>query len=233
MEREPIRKRPIQRIDEKKRKIFLVDDHPLVRQALAQLISQEPDLTAVGEAGDIDAGLKGIAQTQPDIVVVDLSLNSCSGLRLIDELHLRWPNIRMLVLSMHDEAIYAEPCLRAGASGYLMKSEPPERVIDALRIIASGRIAISDKETNKMLSSITTGHKNQSSTQAQLTNRELEIFQLLGEGLSPKEIAHKTHRSVKTIHTHLDRIKKKLHIRDHRGLLLRASRIANEQILKD
>jgi DNA-binding NarL/FixJ family response regulator len=229
---EPMKKRPIQRNGVMKRKIFLVDDHPLVRQALAQLISQEPDLIAAGEAGDIDAGLKGIAQTKPDIVVADLSLNSCSGLRLIDEVHLRWPNIRVLVLSMHDEAIYAEPCLRAGASGYLMKSESPERVIDALRKIAAGKIAISDNEASKMLSSITRGSKDLSSAQTRFTNRELEIFQMLGQGLSPKDIAQKTHRSVKTIHTHLDRIKKKLHIQDHRQLLLHASRAVNEQFIK-
>jgi DNA-binding NarL/FixJ family response regulator len=208
--------------------VFLVDDHPIVRRALAQLIAHETDLTVAGEAGDVDSGLQGILRTQPHIVVMDLSLGADSGLRLLEELHLRQPDVRILVLSMFDEAMYAERCLRAGAAGYVMKSEPPEKVIGALRTIIADGIAVSEQQAARMLSHVVAGKKGVRTAHTLLTNRELEIFHLLGAGLSPRQISEQLHRSIKTVNTHLERIKIKLHVRNHRELLIHAHRSVND-----
>ncbi|MBI5640136.1 MAG: response regulator transcription factor [Nitrospirae bacterium] len=213
--------------------VFIVDDHPLVRQALVQLIRHERSLNVCGEAGDIDTSLKAIGETRPDIVIVDLSLGGGSGVRLIEELKLRRPDIAILVLSMLDEVIYAERCLRAGARGYVMKSEPPQQVIGALLKIVAGDIAVSDRIASALLSGLSSGRTQQNSSMGNLSNRELEVLQLLGQGLSPQQIAEKVHRSVKTVHTHMERMKKKLRLRDHRSLLLYAGRSLNGEKFRD
>jgi DNA-binding NarL/FixJ family response regulator len=208
--------------------IFIVDDHPLVRQALAQLIRQEEGLSICGEGGDIDGSLKAIAKAQPDVVILDLSLREGNGVRLIEELRLRHPRIRMLVLSMLDEDIYAERCLRAGAKGYVMKSVATQEVLLALRKVLAGYIAVHDRIASKLLSEMTIKKRRSAQGTSVLSNRELEIFELIGKGLSHKQIAEKVHRSIKTIHTHVQRIKAKLQLRGYRELVLHASKKMNE-----
>jgi DNA-binding NarL/FixJ family response regulator len=207
----------------KPHRVLIVDDHPLVRDALCQLIDQQQDFVVCGEAESVEASLWVIAQTSPKIVIVDLILGAGNGIRLIEELHLRNPQISILVLSMMDESIYAERCLRAGAKGYIMKSEPALKVIEALQKVIAGNFYVSDEIADKMMHSITSKKSCSNTPLGTLTNRELEVLHLVGKGFSPQQIAECLHRSVKTVHAHMDHIKKKLYIRSYRELLVYAS----------
>ncbi|MGC2062168.1 MAG: response regulator transcription factor [Thermodesulfovibrionales bacterium] len=212
-------------------RIFLVDDHPLVRHALSQLINMEEDLMTCGEAGTIEAALAGLAQTEADVVIVDLSLDGGSGIRLIEEIQLRWPHMSILVVSMLDEATYAERCLRAGAKGYVMKKESPEQVILALWKVIRGDVAVSDRISTRLLSPVALKKKESETPMAILSNREVEVFQLLGQGIRPPQIAEKMCLSVKTVHTHIEHIKKKLCLPGLHELLVYASRWVTEEQL--
>ena len=206
-----------------KSKIFIIDSHPIVRQGMSQLINKENDLKLCGEAGDIINALSSIKKLKPDIIVVDLSLGPASGLKIIEELCRQNPLLSVLILSMHDEALYAERCLRAGAKGYIMKEEPPEMLLDAIRVILNGEIYISSKLGPKLINKLLL--KNSvvsSSTIDSLSNRELEVFQFVGQGIKTRDIADSLNLSIKTIETYIAHIKKKMGFKSSRELFLYA-----------
>ncbi len=206
-----------------KNKVLVVDDHPIVRQGLTQLINQESDFVVCGDAGDIPQALSAIEECKPDIIIVDISLGHTSGIRLIEDLSHNYPELSILALSMHDESIYAERCLKAGAKGYIMKQEPPEKVVSALRKILEGDIYISDKLGTKLLNKFVTKRADSSGSPVELlSNRELEVFQLVGQGLKTRKIAEELNLSVKTVETYIDHIKKKMSFDDSRDLFLHA-----------
>jgi DNA-binding NarL/FixJ family response regulator len=207
----------------KKNKVFVVDDHPIVRQGLALLINREPDLTVCGEAEDAQSAMVAIVAAQPDILVVDISLNGPDGLDLLKNVRGRYPELAVLILSMHDESVYAERALRAGAQGYIMKQEATEKVLVALRRILSHEIYVSERIANRMLQRyIGSPHSGRPSSIAELTDRELEVFRLIGEGHSTRRIAEELHISVKTVESYQAHIKEKLLLRSARELVQHA-----------
>lgn len=210
---------------EKKSKVLIVDDHPIVRQGLIQLIDQEPDFQICGEAESAREALNLIATASPDIAIVDLSLKESSGLELIKDIKVRYGQLLVLVLSMHDESVYAERVLRAGARGYLMKEEAAEKVMAALRRVVSGEIYLCDKVAQNILAKMTGGPVTaRESLVETLSDRELEVFLLLGQGMGTRQIAEKLHLSVKTIETYREHIKTKLNLVDASELLQHAIR---------
>src|ERR1700728_4460785 len=207
----------------RKKTVFVVDDHPIVRQGLTLLINQESDLTVCGEAEEMQSALASIVAVKPDIVIVDISLNGPDGLELLKNVRISSPRLPVLVLSMHDESIYAERALRAGANGYIMKQEATEKVLVALRRILSGEIYVSDKIANSMLQHYVRGaNPSEHSSIAELTDRELEVFRLIGEGHGTRQIAEALHLSVKTVESYQAHIKEKLSLRSARELVQHA-----------
>jgi DNA-binding NarL/FixJ family response regulator len=193
------------------RNVLIVDDHPLVRQGIATLISQEADLAVSGEAESAHEALEAMAQAPPDVAVVDLTLKDSSGLELIKDIRIRFPNVRVLVLSMRDEGFYAERVLRAGALGYVTKAEPRQRIIEGIRKVLAGRIYVSEKMATKVMGKIVAGGGEPGGSPiGELTDRELEVFELIGGGLATREIARKLHISPKTVDSHREHIKQKL-----------------------
>lgn len=206
-----------------KNRVLVVDDHPIVRQGLALLINREPDLTVCGEAEDARMAMQSITTTKPDILVVDISLNGPDGLDLLKDIRARYPDLPVLILSMHDESIYAERALRAGAQGYIMKQEATEKVLVALRRILSDEIYVSERISNRMLQRyIGSPSEGRPSSIADLTDRELEVFRLIGEGHSTRQIAEQLHISVKTVESYQAHIKEKLSLRSARELVQHA-----------
>jgi len=207
----------------KKSRVFVVDDHPIVRQGLALLINREVDLVVCGEAEDAQTAVQSVATAKPDILVVDISLNGPDGLDLLKDIHSRYPDLPVLILSMHDESIYAERALRAGAQGYIMKQEATEKVLVALRRILSHEIYVSERIANRMLQRfIGSPSAGTHSSIADLTDRELEVFRLIGEGHSTRRIAEELHISVKTVESYQAHIKEKLSLRSARELVQHA-----------
>lgn len=207
----------------KKSKVFVVDDHPIVRQDLALLINRESDLTVSGEAEDAQTAMQAVIAARPDILVVDISLNGPDGLDLLKEIRMRYPDLPVLILSMHDESIYAERALRAGAQGYIMKQEATEKVLVALRRILSHEIYVSERIANRMLQRyIGSRSVGGPPSIADLTDRELEVFRLIGEGHSTRQIAEELHISVKTVESYQAHIKEKLSLRSARELVQHA-----------
>lgn len=205
-------------------RILIVDDHPVVRKGLAQLLNQERDLIVCGEAQDHQGALTAIEQNAPDFVIADLSLKNSDGLALVKDVHTRWPQLPVLVLSMYDENVYAERVLRAGARGYIMKQEALEKVLDAIRRILAGEPYVSEHVRQHFVRSVSqTGELDTGSRLARLSDRELEVFQLIGEGLNPREIGLRLHLSPKTIEAHCARIKEKLDLKDGIELLQSAT----------
>lgn len=207
----------------KKSRVLVVDDHPIVRQGLALLINRELDLTVCGEAEDAQTAMQSVMAAKPDILVVDISLNGPDGLDLLKEVRMRYPDLPVLVLSMHDESIYAERALRAGAQGYIMKQEATEKVLVALRRILSHEIYVSERIANRMLQRyIGNRTAGKPASIADLTDRELEVFRLIGEGHSTRQIAEELHISVKTVESYQAHIKEKLSLRSARELVQHA-----------
>ena len=207
----------------KKKMVFVVDDHPIVRQGLTLLINQESDLTVCGEAEEMYSALSAILAVRPDILIVDISLNGPDGLELLKNIRINSPRLPVLILSMHDESIYAERALRAGANGYIMKQEATEKVLVALRRILSGEIYVSEKIANSMLQHYVRGaNPSVHSSVSELTDRELEVFRLIGEGHGTRQIAEALHLSVKTVESYQAHIKEKLSLRSSRELMQRA-----------
>ena len=207
----------------KKSRVFVVDDHPIVRQGLALLINRESDLAVCGEAEDAQSAIQTVATVKPDIMVVDISLNGPDGLDLLKDVRMRFPELPVLILSMHDESIYAERALRAGARGYIMKQEATEKVLVALRRILGHEIYVSERIANRMLQRDIGGPAaDRPSSVADLTDRELEVFRLIGEGHSTRQIAEELHISVKTVESYQAHIKEKLSLRTARELVQHA-----------
>src|SRR5580692_11972623 len=207
----------------KRYRVLLVDDHPIVRQGLALLIDRETDLSVCGEAEGAHAAFHAIATLRPDIVVLDISLSGPDGLDVLKEIRAKSASLPVLILSMHDESIYAERAMRAGANGYIMKQEATEKVLVAIRRILQGEVYLSDRLTNTMLQQFVRGTaSSKSSPLVNLTDRELEVFRLIGEGHGTRRIADELHLSVKTIESYQAHIKEKLALRNARKLVQHA-----------
>ncbi|MFT5220597.1 MAG: DNA-binding NarL/FixJ family response regulator [Planctomycetota bacterium] len=204
-------------------RILIVDDHPLVRTGFAQLIGDTPDLEVCGEAGDMAEGLKLVASLKPDIAIIDLSLAGGSGLELIKHIKAQGHSTLMLVASMHDEMLYAERVLAAGARGYINKQEAQDKIVPAIRQVLSGKVFLSESMTERLLIDMVSGTSNKRDIDA-LSNRELEIFDLIGQGMPASEIAEHLNLSIKTIETHQAHIKKKLGLNSSHELTHRAIR---------
>jgi len=205
--------------DVAKVQVFLVDDHPVVRQGIAMLIDQEADMCVCGEADNAETAVRMINEQKPDLAIVDLSLKDSSGLELIKDLQVRDPQVKVLVLSMHDEAFYAERVLRAGARGYMTKDEGTEKVVEGIRMLLNGEVYVSDRVASKMIGKLIGGRGASWSKIDGLTDRELEVFELIGTGLGTREIAGKLHVSIKTIESHREHMKEKLGIANATELL--------------
>src|ERR1700686_2222357 len=206
-----------------KKRILVVDDHPIIRQGLALMLNREADLVVCGEAEDATGAMLVMASARPDVLIVDISLNGPDGLDLLKNIRTTHPALPVLILSMHDESIYAERALRAGANGYIMKQEATEKVLVALRRILSGEIYVSDRLTNTMLQQYVRGVlPTKMSPLVSLTDRELEVFRLIGEGHGTRQIAEELHLSVKTIESYQAHIKEKLALRNARELVKHA-----------
>ena len=204
-----------------KRRVLVVDDHPIVRQGLALMIDQEPDLEVCGEAEEAASALAAIAATRPDIVLLDISLPGPDGIEVLKSIRATDPTLPVLVLSMHDESVYAERALRAGANGYIMKQEATENVLVALRRILRRELYVSDRIASAMLRQIASG-AGRPDPMARLSDRELEVFRLIGEGHGTRRIAEELHLSVKTVESYQAHIKDKLGLHGSRDLVHRA-----------
>ncbi len=204
-----------------RRRIFFVDDHPLVREWLASMVALESDLEVCGQAEDAAAALVAVPQARPDLMVVDLSLPRGSGLDLIKSMRTQFPGVRLLVLSMHDEASVAERAFRAGAHGYAVKRESGPRIIDGIRTVLEGKFYASPSLTAQLAGRMFgAGARSGQSPEELLSDREMEVFRLRGQGRSPKEIADRLGVSVKTVGSYDARIKEKLGL-DDAGELMR------------
>ncbi len=209
-----------QKVKDNKTKIMVIDDHPLVRQGLAQIISQEEDMSLVAEAGDAIEALQNFEKAEPDLVIVDISLKGTSGVDLTKTLLSKNPKILILVISMYDESLYAERVLRAGAKGYLMKQEATENVVSAIRRILSGETYVSDKMKDSFMNKLLTGNSASPSNSAEsLSDRELEVLQLVGQGYATREVASALHVSIKTVESHYANIKMKLDLKNSNELI--------------
>ncbi len=204
----------------KVRKVVLVDDHPIVREGLAQVIGQKPDLAVCGEADNAADALKVIEATRPDVAVVDLALKDSSGLELIKDIAIRFPKLSVIVLSMRGDSLYVERALRAGARGYVTKEEGTAKVIEGIRKVLEGEIYLSDKMAGKVLKTVFPGRRGSVGLPTErLSDRELAVLEMIGKGKSTREIAESLHVSVKTVETYRERIKDKLKLADAGELL--------------
>lgn len=201
-------------VRDSRKRVLLVDDHAVVRYGIAQLINQQSDLVVCGEEEDAGHALSAIAKVKPDLVIADISLKESSGLELMRNIKAQYSGLPVLVVSAHDESVYAEIAFRAGALGYLMKAEAIEKVVTAIRRVLSGNIYVSDALTNRMLQRQVRGQTDIAQSLVKgLSDRELEVFQLIGTWKKTKEIAHELHLSIKTIEYYREQIKQKLNLR--------------------
>ena len=201
---------------DKPARVLIVDDHPAVREALAIRIGRQSDMKICGEAADMGEALRLVADAQPDVAVVDITLKSGNGIDLIKRIKQRNDRLRILVWSMHSESLYAERALRAGALGYICKDQATDKIVQAIRRVSAGRIWLSDNMAERMLHrSIGSGEQEVRRTPLEtLADRELEVFRKIGEGVKTAEIARQMHLSVKTVETYRDRIRHKLDLSD-------------------
>lgn len=217
----PIADPPVNR--KPKTKVLLVDDHPILRAGLGRLINQEADMMICGEAEDGPTAFDLVGTLNPDIAVIDISLKGSNGIELVKNLKARYPELPTMVLSMHDESLYAERALRAGSLGYIMKEEAIEQVLVAIRKVLQGEIFLSEKMKSKMLQQMASGKgKVVSSPIEHLTDRELEVFRLIGEGCSTRQIAGQLHLSVRTVEAYREYIKSKLNLKNATELVQHA-----------
>lgn len=201
-------------------RIYVVDDHPIVRQGLCHLFDREPDFEICGDAAGVGEALAGIPTARPDLVVSDLTLEGSSGLELVKSLVRHHPEIRVLILSMHDEELYAERALAAGAQGYVMKRHAEGEILHAAREVLAGRAYLSDTLRDRLAAQRLPDEKPGRSPVETLTDRELEVFRLIGQGYAPRHIADRLHLSVSTVEVYRERLKEKLHL-DSSALLTR------------
>ena len=208
-----------------KAKIFVVDDHPLVRESLTSLIHQSPDLTVCGETATAQGVIDEVSRTKPDLAIIDISLGASSGIDLIRMLREQFPEIKIIVLSMHDERVYAERAMRSGARGYIMKSESTGKIIDAIHEVLRGGVYLSTELTNHFAKKfVSTPAYSTAGGVDQLSDRELEVFQLMGQGYETRQIAETLNVNIKTVQTYCTRIKDKLRLSNGSELLHEAMR---------
>lgn len=216
MKREP----PPARRAAKRAHILLVDDHPLVRERLAEIISREPDLAICGEAEDRYQALQSIESSTPDLAIIDITLKNSDGLELIKDIHSRWPALLMLVVSMHDESLYAERVIRAGARGYITKQEATRSILRAIRRVLAGMIYLNETIATHIISRLASPPSVPGPALVTLlADRELQVFELTGRGLNTRQIAEQLHLGPKTIETYRYRIRQKLRLEDPHDLL--------------
>lgn len=222
---------PKKKSPKSKTHILIVDDHPMMRQGLAALINNEPDLAICCEAESASQAMDAVASGKPDLVIADITLPDKSGLELIKDLQAVHPGLQILVVSMHDESLYAERVLRAGGRGYIMKQEGGKRLMEGIRRVLAGEIYVSDKMSKRILE-IFSGQRSTSngSPVEKLTDREFEVFQLIGEGKATRDIALKLHLSVKTVEVHRLHIKEKLELKTAPELIRFAVRWAENHV---
>ncbi len=215
-----------------RKSILLVDDHPMMRMGLAQLINQQPDLQISCQASDPVSAMQELAKSKPDLILTDITMPNRSGLEFIKDIQATHPGLPILVISMHDEVLYAERVLRAGARGYLMKEAGGENLLVAIRRVLNGQIYVSDKMSTRILD-LFTGRKPRGSSSPieKLSDREFEVFQHIGQGMSTREIAKKLHISSKTVDVHRGHIKEKLGLKDATALIRHAVRWVETQML--
>lgn len=200
-------------LNSQKTRIAIIDDHPLLRQGMAALINSQADFTVCGQADEAKKAIETVKTTNPDILILDISLKGANGLEVLKDLKVQFPGLRVLILSMHDENIYAPRSLRAGASGYITKQEASDKVLVALRKIKSGDVYLSQDMQTKMLNRVAGRTSPMASPVETLSDRELEILTLLGQGVSTSEIAQRLNLSIKTVETHRAHIKEKLNLK--------------------
>jgi DNA-binding NarL/FixJ family response regulator len=212
-------------------RVLIVDDHPAVREALAIRIGRQRDLEVCGEAADMSEALRLVAETRPDVAVVDISLKTGNGIDLIKRIKNRNDHVRMLVWSMHSESLYAERALRAGALGYVNKDQATDRIVEAIRRVLEGKVYLSEAMAERMLQRAVGGVREEvtRSPVEVLADRELEVFRLIGGGAKTAEIAERLHLSVKTVETYRDRIRQKLDLSDG----TRLSHFATQWVLEN
>ena len=213
------------------KKVVIVDDHPIVRQGIASLLASEEDLVISGEADSAAAGITVIDKVQPDVVLVDISLKGADGLELIKSVRALDTDLPMLVMSMHDENLYAERALRAGANGYVMKEEIADKIVDAIRSVMAGNIYVSEEIRQRILLGIRGGRRTDpnASPIERLSDRELEVFRLIGQGSGTRQVADKLHLSIKTIETYRAHIKEKLNLENATELVRHAVQWVEQQ----
>jgi DNA-binding NarL/FixJ family response regulator len=213
-----------------KRRILLVDDHPMTREGLAANINRQPDLEVCGEASNPAEAIATLASLKPDLMVTDITMPGRSGIEFLKDAHALMPDLPMLVLSMHDEMLYAERALRAGARGYLMKDAGSAKLLEVIRLILSGQSYVSPQVSARLVDALTGRRPRGSASPIEkLSDREFEVFRLLGSGKSTKEVALALHLSPKTVDVHRGRIKEKLQLKDAASLLHHAVRWVETQ----
>jgi DNA-binding NarL/FixJ family response regulator len=212
-------------------RILIVDDHPLFQEALRELIDREPGWSVCGKAGDAAEAMRLADETKPDLVIVDISLGGTNGIDLIKNLSARYPDLAMLVVSMHDESLYSERAIRAGAMGYVTKHEPPKIVKTAIQQVLAGEMYLSHKMATSLVNRLLHGETEppQETPLQRLTERELEVFRLLGQGKGARQIAEELKLSVATINSFRARIREKLRLKNSTELLLTAGNWIREQ----
>lgn len=203
-------------------KILIVDDHPILRMGMRELLNQEEGFVVCGVAENISSARKAICEHAPDLAIIDISLGGDNGLDLVKEMSERHRHVAVLVLSMHDESVWAERAIRAGARGYIMKKEAAESIVQAVKNIMSGKVHVSEAIMAQLLDKFHLRPDQQGASEDDLTDRELEVFRLIGSGLSTRQIAERMNLGIKTIGTYRDRIKQKLHIKSAAELTRRA-----------
>ncbi len=212
----------------KKKSILIVDDHPVFRAGLTALVNLESDLAIAGEAHDAAQAMSAIESLRPDLVLMDMSLPGKSGLELLKDVRAMHPGLPVLIISMHDESIYAERVLKAGGRGYIMKQAGPDKVIEAVRRVLEGRVFVSERISAQILDAMS-DTRDKSAGTGKLTDREFEVLGLIGQGKEPHEIARLLHLSIKTVDTHRGHIKQKLGLRNGTELIHYATRWVVEQ----
>jgi len=215
-----------------KKRLLILDDHPMMREGLAQLINNEPDLTVCAEAGTGQQAIELASKSKPDLLLADISLPDKNGLEVIKQLHEFQSGLSVLVISMHDESLYAERAIRAGARGYIMKQEGGKKLMEAIRAVLAGKIYVSENISAKMLEALSGGGRDANRSALQnLSDREFEVLELLGSGKGTSEIAHQLHLSTKTVEAHRANIKLNLDLKTGPELVRYAVRWVETQKL--
>jgi DNA-binding NarL/FixJ family response regulator len=212
-----------------KKRVLIVDDHPIFRAGLTGLVNLETELTVCGEANDAAQAMQAVEKLHPDLVLLDMSLPGKGGLELLKDIRAIAPQMPVLIISMHDETLYAERVIKAGGRGYIMKQEGPEKIVQAIRKVLGGSISVSERIAAQILDAMSGSKGGTNSSVSTLTDREFEVYRLLGQGKEPHEIARTLHLSIKTVDTHRAHIRQKLGLRNATELIHHATRWTAEQ----